>query len=132
MIIGYTVPEIWYMTHVIFIFHFGPFFALLPRNSPKNQNFKKMKKKKRLEILSCYTCVPIIMIGWCTVPEIWCATDRRTDGSTDRKNDIYRWLPKRTMEVLGWNPHELYKKSVQNQIVCLQFLLKMSGQKGRT
>ena len=36
------------------------------------------------------------------------------------------------MEVLGWNPHELYKKSVQNQIVCLQFLLKMSGQKGRT
>ena len=29
MIICYTVPEIWCMTDVI-IFHFGPFFALLP------------------------------------------------------------------------------------------------------
>ena len=35
MIICYTVPEIWCMTDVI-IFHFGPFFALLPPNSPKN------------------------------------------------------------------------------------------------
>ena len=24
--------------------HFGPFFALLPPNNPKNQNFEKMKK----------------------------------------------------------------------------------------
>ena len=29
-IICYTVPEIWRMTDVIFIFHFGLFFALLP------------------------------------------------------------------------------------------------------
>ena len=29
MIICYTVPEIWCVTDVI-IFHFGPFFALLP------------------------------------------------------------------------------------------------------
>ena len=29
MIICYTVPEIWYMTDII-IFHFGPFFDLLP------------------------------------------------------------------------------------------------------
>ena len=28
--ICYTVPEIWCMTDVIFIFHFGLFFALLP------------------------------------------------------------------------------------------------------
>ena len=28
MIICYTVPEIWHMTHVIVIFHFGLFFAL--------------------------------------------------------------------------------------------------------
>ena len=34
--ICYTVPEIWCVTDVT-IFHFGPFFALLP-NSPKNQN----------------------------------------------------------------------------------------------
>ena len=44
MIICYTVPEIWHMTDVIIIFHFGLFFALLPPNSPKNQNFEKMKK----------------------------------------------------------------------------------------
>ena len=43
MIICYTVPEIWCMTNVI-IFHFGPLFAILPPNSPKNQSFKKMKK----------------------------------------------------------------------------------------
>ena len=30
MIICYTVPEIWCVTDVIVIFHFGLFFALLP------------------------------------------------------------------------------------------------------
>ena len=30
MIICYTVPDIWRVTGVIVIFHFGPFFALLP------------------------------------------------------------------------------------------------------
>ena len=39
MIICYTGPEIWCVTDVI-IFHFGLFFALLP----KNQHFRKMKK----------------------------------------------------------------------------------------
>ena len=28
-------------------------------------------------------CVPKIMIRWCTVPEIWCATDGQADGQTD-------------------------------------------------
>ena len=32
------------------------------------------------------------MIRWCTVPEIWCATDRG-DRQTDRKSDILRWVP---------------------------------------
>ena len=35
MIMCYTVPEIWHMTHVIGIFHFGLFFALL---TPLNGN----------------------------------------------------------------------------------------------
>ena len=43
-IICYTVPEIWHVRDVIVIFHFGVFFALLPPNSLKNQNFTKMKK----------------------------------------------------------------------------------------
>ena len=37
------VPEIWSATNRIFC-HFGPFFALLPPNKLKNQNFEKMKK----------------------------------------------------------------------------------------
>ena len=36
MIICYTVTEIWRMTNVIVIFHFGLFFALLTPNKPKN------------------------------------------------------------------------------------------------
>ena len=39
----YAVPEIWHVTNVIVIFHFGLFFALLPPNSLKNQIFLKMK-----------------------------------------------------------------------------------------
>ena len=53
-----TVPEIWCVTDVIVISHFGLFFALL-----------------HLEISSLYICVPKIMIRWCTVPEIWCMMD---------------------------------------------------------
>ena len=59
-----------------YFFHFGLFFALLPPNSPKNQDFKKMKKTLKI---SFYICVPKIMIR-CMVPEIWCATDGQTDG----------------------------------------------------
>ena len=43
MIICYTAPEIWHVTHVI-IFHFGLFFSLLAPNSPKNQSLKKNEK----------------------------------------------------------------------------------------
>ena len=52
MIICYTVPEIWHVTDVIVIFHFGLFFALLP---PKNQTFKKMKKTAG-DIIILYMC----------------------------------------------------------------------------
>ena len=54
-------------------YQFGPFFALLPPNNPKNQNFEKMKKS--LEISSFYTSVPKIMIICYTVPEIQHMTD---------------------------------------------------------
>ena len=72
MIICFTVPEIWCVTDVV-IFHFGQFFTLLATNSPKNQNFKKMKKS--LEISSFYILVSEIMIISYTVPEIWHMTD---------------------------------------------------------
>ena len=60
MIICHIVPEIWRMTDVIVIFHFGLFFALLPPNTQKIKI--KKKRKKCLEIPSFYTCVPKIMI----------------------------------------------------------------------
>ena len=69
MIIGYTVPEIWHVTDVLLFFILGYTFPFYPHNSPKNENFKKMKKG--LEISSFYTSVPKIMIIYYTVPEIW-------------------------------------------------------------
>ena len=83
IIISYTVPEIRRVTNVIFIFHVGLFLPFYPTNDPKKSKFLK-NEKKRQEILSFYICIPKIMITWCTVPEVWCATNGRTDG----KNDI--------------------------------------------
>ena len=44
MIIRYTVPEMWLETDVIVIFILGNFYPFTPPISPKNGNFKKMKK----------------------------------------------------------------------------------------
>ena len=44
------VPQIWSAMDRIFC-HFGLFFALLPPNNPKNQNFVKMEKTPRDIIL---------------------------------------------------------------------------------
>ena len=82
MIICYTVPEILHVTDVIVIFHFGLFFALLPTNTPKNQNFTKMKKSQR----------DIIILHMCTknYDDLWFLRYGMQwgDGQTDRKNDI--------------------------------------------
>ena len=60
--------------------HFTPLTA---------QKIKILQKwKKSLAISSFYICVPKIMIKWCMVPEIWCATDGRTDRQMDRNSDI--------------------------------------------
>ena len=81
----YAILFLRYGTWLFFIWsYFLPFY---PSNSPKKQNFKNMKKKP-LEISSFYTCIPKIMIRWSTVPKIWCMTEGRTDGQTDRKSDI--------------------------------------------
>ena len=56
MIIGYTVPEIWCVTDVIGIFHFGQFFALYPCNSPKNGNIYIKKKKPTGDIINLHMC----------------------------------------------------------------------------
>ena len=89
MIICYTVPEIWRVTDVIVIFHFGLFLHFYPPNSLKNQNFKKMKRKKKkkiLEISSFYTYVypklwsDNVRFLRCGAPQ----TDGRMDGRTEK------------------------------------------------
>ena len=52
-----------------------PFFAFLPPNNPKNQNFER-NEKETMEMLPLYTSVPQIRIIRCMVPEIWSPTDR--------------------------------------------------------
>ena len=46
MIICYTVPEIWYKSDVIVIFHFGQFLTLLTPQKIKISKKSKKKKKK--------------------------------------------------------------------------------------
>ena len=59
------------MTDVIVIFHFGLFFTLL---QPKKSKLKKKKNARR------YHHFTYVYQKWCSVPEIWCATDRQIDG----------------------------------------------------
>ena len=77
------------------------FYPFTPQNLPFYPTAHKIKiskkVKKGLEISSFYTCVPTIMIRWCTVPETCCMRDgwidRWTDGQMDGKSDIKRWVP---------------------------------------
>ena len=89
MIICYAVPEIWHMTDVTVIFHFGLFFALLPSNSWKNQIFKKNEKNTwgshhfaHVYQKLCLDDVQFLRYG-----------TQQIDGQTDRKSDIKRWVP---------------------------------------
>ena len=72
MIISCNVSEIWCVTNAISIFYFGLFSALLPPNSPKKQNFKKMKKKTPADITILHMCTKnydqMILASWDTVP----------------------------------------------------------------
>ena len=82
VIICFTVALIWNATDVFVVFHFGLFIcALTSLTARKIKNFKNWQKL--LDIWSFYTCVPKIMIRWCKVPEIWCATDGRNHRRTD-------------------------------------------------
>ena len=68
---SWSYSETWHMMEVI-IFHSGLFFALLDCNSPKIENFKKLKKY--LKLSSFYPSVPKSMIMCYTVAEIWHVT----------------------------------------------------------
>ena len=65
-----------------------------------------------------YTCVPKIMIRWCTVPEIWCATDRQNDG----KSDIEGWEPH--LKII-WSSLTAYLQTIFNAFIMIIGLLEM-------
>ena len=106
MIICFTVPEIWHVIHVI-IFHFGLPFAFSPPNCPKNQNFKKIKKKKKAwSIIILHMCTK----NWLDDARFPRYGARRMDGRM--KKVTYRGgcsPKKRTVErMLKWYiPHKL-------------------------
>ena len=72
MIICYTVPEIWCMTDVIFIFQFGVFLPFTPHPPPTpKKSFQKNEKNawRYHHFTHVYQKLP---------PEIWCETDKWT------------------------------------------------------
>ena len=62
MIICFTAPEIWHVTDVIVIFHYGLFLPFLPLPARKIKISKKCKK--HLEISSFYTIVIFCQKPW--------------------------------------------------------------------
>ena len=79
----------------------GYFLPFYPPNSPKNQNFKK-QWKEHLEISSFYICIPKIMIRWCMVPEIWCASDGWMDERMEKATYRCGYPPKKCLEILSF------------------------------
>ena len=72
-----------------FIFHFELFFVLLlptPTAAPLTAHEIKISKKKNKKNvkISFDTCVQKTMTRCCTVPEIWCKTDRGMEKVTYR------------------------------------------------
>ena len=112
MITCYTVPEIWRVTDVIVIFHFVLFFY---PNSPKNQNFMKMKKTPE-NIIIFHICSKnydqMMYSSWDMVHDRW--TDRWMDKWTDRRMD--EWMEKVTYRG-GWHTQKYtwHQKSSKNR-----------------
>ena len=88
MIICSTIPEIWRVTDVIFIFILGYFLPFYPPNNPKIK-IQKKKLQKHLEISSFYTSIPKILITWRKVRSWEMVREKRVG----RKSDIKRWVP---------------------------------------
>ena len=71
MIIGYTLPEIWHVTNIIVIFHFGLFFGAPPAPlTAQIMKISKKKKKEKYQEISFYTSAPKIMTICYTIIKI--------------------------------------------------------------
>ena len=84
----YCSWDICCVTDVNVIFILGYFLPFYQSNSPKTQSFRKTNKKTkkntwRYHFTHLYQKL-WLMIRWCTVSEIWCATDRRIEKVTHR------------------------------------------------
>ena len=55
--------------------HLRPFFTFFTSLLTSKIQIWKKNVKKSLEILSFYTCVPLIKIIWRMVPEVWSSAD---------------------------------------------------------
>ena len=62
------------LVDIIFLLFQAIFCFFAPLLTQKIKIWKKCKRT--LDILSFYTCVPLIRIIWCMVPEIWSSTGR--------------------------------------------------------
>ena len=82
MIVCYTAPEIWHVTYVIVIFHFGLFFALLTPPAP----FPPHLTPKKIKILKNWNFTHVYQKLWLDDVRFLRYGVRRTDGRTDRKS----------------------------------------------
>ena len=74
----------WRYYHFTHVYHKSQLYEVYSTWDTKNEKMKFKKKKKSLEVPPFYTGVSKIMIGWCTVFEIWCATDGWIDRQTEK------------------------------------------------
>ena len=105
-----TVPETWCMTDVIVVSHFG--LALLPPNSPKNENFEKMKKIPG-DIIILHMCTKNydhLMYGsWdmvrdgCTYFSFWAIFCPYTPITAQKMKILKKW--KKTLEMSSFYIH---------------------------
>ena len=115
----------WDTAHDRCNFYFSFWAMFCPFTPLKTQKIKILKKwTKHLETSSFYTCAPKIMITRYTVPEIWCATDEwtdwQTDGWTDRKSNILRWVPHLKRHRNKWLLSKTKSKQNQRNGTCWQ------------
>ena len=95
MIICYTVPEIWCVTDVIVIFHFGLFFALLPPYQPKKSKFYKKEENMRRYHHFTYVYQKL----WSDDVQFLRYGVQQTDGQTDGKSYIEVGIPPKYVNI---------------------------------
>ena len=107
----------WYMVRDRCNFSFWAIFCPFTPVTARKKKIKK-KRKKSLQILSFYTCVPKIMIRWCTVLEMWCTTDRGMDRQKKWHIEVVLHLAiKNTSITERWNhTNEICVKSMSHTL----------------